>query len=135
MDIKIGFYGEAKAKTDLLVAACFEGEKSPPKALQLVDSGAFEVAKAALQKKRFNGKDSEQFASYDGDLKGTNELLLIGLGKKEKWSYEKFRKSVAHILRYGKSQNAKLVRVLAETFASGSIRTEDTAELIPETLD
>ncbi len=135
MKITIGFYGETKSIADLLVAASFEGEKNPPRALQAVDAKAFEVAKAAIQKKRFSGKEGEQFSSYDGMLKGGNEFLLIGLGKKDAWSREKLRKRIASVLSYGKCHNMKSLRILAETFVSGSIRAEETAELIPETLD
>ena len=135
MEIKIGFYGEKKPKVDLLVAAVFQGESGPPKALQTVDPGAFEVAKKAIQKKRFSGKEGEHFASYDGAIECAHELLLVGLGKKDKWSREKLRKRSAGILGYGKCQNAKSVHVLAETFSSGLIRIDDTAEIIPETLD
>ena len=118
MNIKVGFYGEKKPKVDLLVAAVFQGETAPPKALQITDPGAFEVAKKAIQKKRFSGKEGEQFASYDGAIECANELLLVGLGKKDKWSREKLRKRSAGILGYGKCQNAKSVHVLAETFAA-----------------
>ncbi|MBI4358025.1 MAG: hypothetical protein HY584_01875, partial [Candidatus Omnitrophica bacterium] len=135
MNIKIGFYGDIKGKTDLLVAALFEGEKNAPKELQTVDQGAYEVARAAIQKKRFSGKEGEQFASYDGELRETSELLLVGLGKKDKWSREKFRKRIAGILSYAKCQNVKSVRILAEAFAGAPIRIDETAELAAETLD
>jgi len=135
MNITIGFYGETKSKADLLVVALFEGEKHSPKALQAIDSGASEVADNAIQKKRFSGKEGERFTSYDRAINGANELLLVGLGKKDKWSREKFRKRVAGILAYAKSQNTKSVRILTETFVNGPVKLEETAELIPETLD
>ncbi len=135
MKINIGFYEEAKSKTNLLVAALFEGEKHPPKALQAIDAGAFKVAQNAILKKRFSGKEGERFTSYDSALGKADELLLVGLGKKDKWSHEKFRKRVAGILAYGKSQNTKSIRVLAETFVNGPVKLDETAELIPETLD
>ena len=135
MNINIGFFGAMKSKSDLLVAASFEGEKSPPKALQTVDSGAFEVAHVAIQKKRFTGKEGQQFSSYDGSIKGANELLLIGLGKKDKWSREKLRKRIAGVLSYGKCHGLNSIRILAETFSGAPVHHDETAELIPETLD
>ena len=135
MDIRVGIYGDKKPKVDLLVAAVFQEETKPPKGLETVDSEAFKVAQKAIQKKRFSGKEGEQFTSYDGAIGYANELLLVGLGKKDKWSREKLRKRTAGILSYGKCQNLKSIHVLAETFASGPIRLEDTAEIISETLD
>ena len=134
MDITIGFYGDRRPKADLLVAAAFEGEKSPPKVLQSIDPKAFEMARLAIQKKRFGGKEGEQFSSYDGLLKETNEFVLLGLGKKGKWSKERLRNRIAGAFAYGKCQNTKSLRFLAETFAGGPIGAEETAELIPETL-
>ncbi|MBI4368088.1 MAG: leucyl aminopeptidase [Candidatus Omnitrophica bacterium] len=135
MDITVGFYGEVKSRADLLIAASFEGDKLPSKALQTVDSGAFEVARSAFEKKRFSGREGERFASYDGPIRGSNELILIGLGKKEKWTPEKLRKASASVLQHGKCHNAKTVRILAETFSAGSVSIHQAAEIIPETLE
>ena len=135
MDITIGFYGEKRPKVDLLVAVSFAGEKTSPKALQSLDPRAFEVARLAIQKKRFSGREGETFSSFDGLLKSANEFVLIGLGKRDKFTPEKLRRRVAGILSYAKSQNAKSVHILAELFAGGSVRAEETAELIAETLD
>lgn len=135
MDITIGFYGETKSKADLLVAASFESEKNPPGALKTVDSAAFELAGSAIQKKRFSGKEMEQFSSYDGLLKTANEFILVGLGKKDDWSREKLRRRIAGVLGYAKCQRLKSVQILVETFVGGSIHADEAAEIIPETLD
>ncbi|MBI1978297.1 MAG: leucyl aminopeptidase [Candidatus Omnitrophica bacterium] len=135
MDITARSLGETKQKIDLLVCALFEGEKSPSKVLETLDKKAFQIGKLAVQQGRFSGKESEQFASYDGNVQVAKEVLFLGLGDKGKWTAEKLRKRVAGVLAYAKSQNAKSLRILAETFAGGPMDTQDTTEIIPETLD
>lgn len=134
MNIKIGFYGETKGKSSLLAAACFEGEINLPKDLQKLDGRAWELAKSAFRAGRFSGKESDQFSAFDGLLSQGNELVLLGLGKKDKWSREKLRKRVAGIFHYARANHHPSVRILAETFSGGGVRLSDVAALLPETL-
>lgn len=135
MNISIGFISEAKSKTDLLVFGLFEGETNPPKALNVVEPAAFQLVKTMIQKKRFAGKEGEQYSTYHDDFKRTSQILALGLGKKDSWSREKFRKRVAGILSFAKSQNGGSIQILAETFTERGIRSDEAAALIAETLD
>ena len=135
MDIKVGFYEEQKAKADLLVFGSFEGETVPPRSVQVVEPVAFEIVRSAIKKKRFGSKEGETFGTYHDDFKRANQILALGLGKKENWSREKFRRRVAGILSYVKAQSAKKVQILAETFTDRSVHAEEAASLISETLD
>jgi len=134
MKISIGFIGESKIKSDLLVFGLFEDE-NPGKILQTFEPAAVGAVKSAIQKKRFTGKEGEQFSTYHDDFQKTVQILALGLGKKGSWAREKFRKRVASVLTAAKHQNAKTVNILAETFCHGSIRPEEAAGLITETLD
>ena len=98
MNISVGFITDSKSKTDLLVFGLFEGETNPPKALNVVEPAASQLIKTVIQKKRFTGKESEQYSTYHDDFKRTNQILVLGLGKKASWTREKFRRKVAGIL-------------------------------------
>lgn len=135
MNIANIFIGEKKPKADLLVAGCFQGEKSPPAVLVFVDGHAFEVAKQAIQKGRFSGKDGEVFSTFEGGLKEASEFVLVGLGKRQDWKWEKLRQKIATVPSLAKSRSAQSVRVVVETFAGKPLRMEELAELIPEALE
>lgn len=135
MNITILFPNELKSKAHLFVVGSFEGETNLPKELSSLDPRAYELSKAAFKAKRFNGKEGEQFSSFDAGLVQGNEFVLVGLGKKDKWSYEKLRKKVAGVFNYGKGNNAKNIRILSESFAGGTIRLSDIAEAMPETIE
>jgi leucyl aminopeptidase len=135
MNISTHFYNELKSKTNLFVAATFEGEANLPKDLAKLDSRAYELAKAAFAAKRFGGKEGEQFSSFDGELIQGNEFLLVGLGMRDKFSYEKLRKKIGSVFNYGKANHGKTIRILAETFAGGAIRFNDICEVLPETIE
>src|SRR3990167_1171812 len=112
MKITIGFYGKAKGKANLFVAGSFEGEANLPKDLQKLDSRAFELAKSTFKNRRFVGKESEQFSSFDGLLSQGNEFLLLGLGKEGKWSRAKLRRRIASIFHYAESNHDRSIRIL-----------------------
>ena len=135
MNISIDFIHESKTKADLLVFGLFEGEANPPKTLQVAEPVAFQMIKTAIQKKRLSGKEGEQYSTYHDQFKRTSQILALGLGKKDSWSREKFRKRVAEILNYAKNQNCKFVQILTETFTDRSLTSQEVAGLIPETLD
>ncbi len=135
MKISVGFYDETKTKADLLVFGMFDGETKPPKALLTIEPAASKILSNVIQKKRFQGKEGEQYSTYNDQFKHTNQILALGLGKKDAWSREKFRRRIAGVLNYAKNQNAASVQIIAETFAANSIRLEETAEIIPDTLD
>jgi len=122
-----------RAKADLLVVASFLN--SLPKAsLNSLEPVALGTMNQAVQKGRFSGKDGETFSIYGDHLNVANELVLIGLGKKENWTREKLRQKIAGILTLGKMRNARSVRILAETFVGKSVGAAELAESIPETL-
>ena len=135
MKITNVFFGEKKPKVDLLVAGCFQAEKSPPPELVFVDGSAYETAKQAIQKGRFSGKDGEVFSTFGEGLKEANEFVLLGLGKREDWKRERLRQKIATLPGLAKSRNAASIRLVVETFVVKPIRTEEAAELIPETLE
>jgi len=89
MNISIGFVSEPKTKADLLVCGVFEGESNSPKVLQSAEPAAYQTIQTQIQKKRFSGKEGEQYSTYDGQFKRTGQILIVGLGKKDSWSREK----------------------------------------------
>ena len=104
MNISIGFTGESKTKADLLVFGQFEDDANPPKVLQAIEPAAFGAVRTVIQKKRFSGKEGEQYSTFNDQFRRTSQILMLGLGKKDSWSSEKFRKRTAGILNYSKSQ-------------------------------
>lgn len=135
MNITIGLLDEPIKNQDLLVLGQFEGEAIPSKLLQVAEPAAFEILKNVIQKKRFSGNGCEQYSTDREEFKRANQMLALGLGKKENWSREKFRKRIASVLKYAKAQNAKSIVLLAETFSGKSIPVIEAAGLISETLD
>jgi leucyl aminopeptidase len=125
--------GETRGKSDLLIVALFQDAKQPPGILSSLDPEAFQVAKQALTDGRFNGKNGSVFSHY-GDLKQTKEVLLLGLGKKDKYTKEQARRKVGSVLGQAKLRHARSIRILAESFFGTSVNAEAASELIPEIL-
>src|SRR3990167_1496177 len=135
MNITIGSFERVKSKVDLLVAGMFEGDAKPPLVLKKLDGTAFQLVQSAIKNKRFSGKKDEQFHGYLDSLRSSNEILVLGLGKKENWKYEPARRATAGALNFANANKLKSIRILAECFLGGAVKLEDVAFLISQTID
>jgi len=98
----------------------FNVSKGSLKAADLLAIGSFEGAdsrfKKVLANKKFSGKDGETFFIPAPLVKGAGAVFLIGLGKKDKFTLEKVRRSTARFLGQGKSFQYKRLRLDLDSF-------------------
>lgn len=135
MKLTSRFYQDQLTKVDLFAVGVFEGEAKPAKDLEKLDPAAFEIASLVIKEKRFTGKSGEQFHGFNPTFAQGKELLLVGLGKKDKWHRCGLRKTAAGILNYANANAMKTVRILAEGFVAGKVKSADVALGIPMTLE
>jgi len=135
MKIEASHLTDKRKPSDLLVVALFEGTKPPPKSLKDIDPVVYETLSRLIQKKRFEGKSCENVPSYGtSSYKSANDVLFIGLGKKEAFNLPKLRRLVGNLLCQAKGQKAKSIAIIADQFVSSKLNINQVSELIPETF-
>ncbi len=113
MKISIEIGKKALEKASGLGVACFEGSPQIPQAL----------------KKKFSGKDGEFYF----DAKPSGIVFFIGLGKKEKYTLEKVRRSAAKLLGQTKASQIPVLTIQADTFIE-KFSTDDVVAALTEGL-
>ncbi len=113
MKISIEIGKKAIGKAAGLGVACFEGSARIPQEL----------------KKKFNGKDGEFYC----DAKTSGLIFYIGLGKKEKYTLEKVRRSAARFLGQAKTAQIATLTIQVDTFIE-KFSTDDVVAALTEGL-
>ncbi|PIQ87009.1 MAG: leucyl aminopeptidase, partial [Candidatus Omnitrophica bacterium CG11_big_fil_rev_8_21_14_0_20_45_26] len=135
MEIKASFIDQKRARANFFILGLFDGDKSAPKSLSMLDSAAHHVLQESLQKKRFTGKPGAKLPIYGtSQFKSTDDLLVVGLGKREQFSTEKLRRTAGGFLSQAKCQRAGQVAVLMDSFVGGSVRWQDAFEAVSDAL-
>ena len=118
-------------KADLFVAGYFKGEKDL-KVLRRIDPAFAKAAKAAIAKKRFEGKTGEIFSSYQAGYRQAPEMLLLGLGEKKELKPFSLRKSVGTLIGLANGRKAVKIRVLLDSFLTDAVPAEEAAKIFTE---
>ena len=95
--VQVGIRPETpeEARTGLLAIGFYDGEKPP---------GNFEEAsRAAIESGDFSGKEATTALLYAGQSVAADRLLLVGLGKKEKFTLDKLRRAAATAAKKARS--------------------------------
>lgn len=103
-------FSKTSEPADLLAVGCFEGHKPPQE----------------IAAKKFSGKSGETAFVPSGTLRAGRNVLLVGLGKKEKFTLEKIRQAAAKALAYAKSMKVEEARFDLESF-SGDFGLDEAA--------
>ena len=103
-------FSKPSKSTDLLVIGCFEGEKFSKD----------------LSPKKFSGKSGEMAYLPGLSLRAAKNVLLIGLGLKEKFSLEKIRLASAKTVSHAKCMKFESARFDLESF-TGNFAIPDAA--------
>jgi len=131
MKIELRFTGEKRKPVDLFIAGCFEDEKAF-KTLAGLEPEFAKSAQAAIKNGRFTGKKSESLSSFNSHYREAPEILLVGLGPKEKFSLAAFRESAAKLVQAARARKVKNIRILFETFLGGKVDSSTGAEAFAE---
>lgn len=132
MQIKLVSLSDKRKPADLLIAGCFEGDKTL-KSLAALEPDFSKAARSAFGSKRFSGKKGENLSSFNPDYREASEIILAGLGSQKKFDASSLRQTVGRLMQAARSKKLKRVRILLDTFAGGKAQPVQAAELTAET--
>jgi leucyl aminopeptidase len=110
-----------RQKADLVVIHLFEGEKVPGGATGAVDASIGGGIAAAIGDGDFKGELGETLLLRPGKGIASPRLLVVGLGKKEKFTGDHVRQAMLPVLRAAKKCKAKTVATTLPGAGSGTI--------------
>ncbi len=101
-------------KADLLVVGLFEGEIKPGGTAGSVDAAVGGAISAAVSDGDFKGESGESLLLRPGKGIASPRLLVVGLGKKEKFTVDHIRQAMLPVLRAAKKCKAKTVATVLQ---------------------
>jgi leucyl aminopeptidase len=110
-----------RQKADLLVVNLFEGVRKPEGAAGAVDAATGGAISAAIGDGDFKGEFGETLALRPGQGIGAPRLLVVGLGRKEKFTADHVRQAMLAILRAAKKCKAKTVATVLHGAGAGGL--------------
>jgi len=113
----------------LIMIGLFEKASEDSLASDLTD-----VIGDIIQMGDFKGKSSEISIVYTKNKLATNRLLLVGLGKEEKYSLESARKAIGDASRKARDLDAKKLGLSLDHFTREKYGIVETAEAIAQGL-
>ncbi len=111
---------------DLIAIGCFEEEKQLKGVLKELDRLEKGTLRTLLDKD-FKGKEKETFLLYSPKLLRCAKILLVGLGKQEKYRLETARAATGEMIKSAHRFNAKKMSVVLESLCSE--KTDKTFDL------
>jgi leucyl aminopeptidase len=86
-------------ETPLLAVLLFEGERQLPTGAESIDSASGGAVGRVLSGGDFKGREGQALVLYPGEGSRARRLLLIGLGKRERYDAERLRRAAATAAR------------------------------------
>ncbi len=117
MKIQVHVATKSLKVAELLAIGCFEGEKNLSVKTPSLDAASRVKVQHLLAQKKFSGKTGETLLIPAAFVKGGGSLLVIGLGKKEKWNLERVRRAAARLLSQATSLKNNRVCFDLESFS------------------
>ena len=117
---------------DLFIVGLFEGEKTF-KTLASFEPAVVKLLEASVKNKRFTGKKGESLSSFNPQHREAAEILLAGLGPRDKFSVPCLRDAAAKLVQAAKARKAKRARLLLDSFVGGKVQPASGAEAVTET--
>ena len=124
----------SKIKSDLVAVGCFEGAGSPSGILAELDR-KLKGAIRKLLRENFSGKAGGSFLVYTGEQLSCNLLLLVGLGKVEKYHLNQARGAVGTLIKAAKRYKAKKITLSLPTlfpYRQSKIELEELVEAVTD---
>lgn len=123
-----------RTKGGVAVVGCFEGTSSPSGILAELDR-KLNGAVRKLLRENFNGKTGESFLMCANGHLPFNLLLLIGLGKEEKFHLNQVRGAAGAAIKAAKRCKAKEIIVSLASLFPGRQSKLEAAELVEAVAD
>jgi len=124
----------SKIKSDLAAVGCFEGAGSPSGILAELDR-KLKGAIRKLLRANFKGKTGESFLIYTAGQLSCDMLLLVGLGKAEKYHLNQTRGAVGSLIKAAKRYKAREIALSVASLFPGRRSGIEVAELVEAAAD
>lgn len=133
MKVELVPVSRKRKPAELLIAGCFEGERSL-KALTSLEPGLVSSLELAFKNKRFNGKKGESLSSLSSSYREAPEVVVVGLGSRTKFDRRALYRTAAKLVGLVTSRKAHRVRLLFDTFVGGKLNPTQTAGVLTEAM-
>ncbi len=117
----------ALKRADILGVGCFEGDAKPWETVPGLDKATKSVLKTAYADKKFSGKPSELYLARGV----TGAVMFIGLGKKDKYTLERVRRTAARLLAQARDLRHETARLSLDSL-DAKFPTEEIASAAVE---
>lgn len=119
-----------KHRADMLVVNLFEGVKRPGGATGAVDKAIGGGISAAIRDGDFRGKWGETLFLRPGKGVAAPRVLVVGLGKKEKFTPDHVRQSTLPVMQMAKKKKLSTVASVLHGAGAGGLDPEDAARFL-----
>jgi len=119
-----------KHRADMLVVNLFEGVKRPGGATGAVDKAIGGAISAAIRDGDFRGKWGETLFLRPGKGVASPRVLVVGLGKKEKFTPDHVRQSTLPVMQVAKKKKLSTVASVLHGAGAGGLDPEDAARFL-----
>ncbi len=119
-----------KHRADMLVVNLFEGVKRPGGATGAVDKAIGGGISAAIRDGDFRGKWGETLFLRPGKGVAAPRVLVVGLGKKEKFTPDHVRQSTLPVMQVAKKKKLSTVASVLHGAGAGGLDPEDAARFL-----
>jgi len=119
-----------KHRADMLVVNLFEGVKRPGGATGAVDKAIGGGISAAIRDGDFRGKWGETLFLRPGKGVAAPRVLVVGLGKKEKFTPDHVRQSTLPVMQVAKKKKLPTVASVLHGAGAGGLDPEDAARFL-----
>src|SRR3989339_1753805 len=107
MNISVQKRKSEEIKSDVLCAFLFEASKQLPASVQQADKKMDGFISSVLADEQFQGNMGETLFIHTHEKLPAKRILVIGIGKKEKWNTENVRRAAGYAVNAAKTVKAK----------------------------
>ena len=119
-----------KHRADLLVVNLFEGITAPGGATGAVDKAIGGAISAAIRDGDFGGKWGETLSLRPAKGVAAPRVLVVGLGKQEKFTLDLVRQSALPVLRLAKKKKITTVASVLHGAGAGGLDPKESARFL-----
>ncbi len=132
MKIKTAVQDVLDYKGDVLIVNLFEGAEKPGGAAGAVDKALGGAISRLIKRGEFTGKPGAVAELPGCKALGAERVVVVGLGKKEKFDLDTVRLAAACSLNKAKAMKAVKVGTILHGAGAGGIETTDSARAVAE---
>lgn len=121
----------AAYKTEALVVNLFEGVKKPGGATGAVDKALGGAITKLIKRGELSGSKGET-AVLDGNGTGAERVIVVGLGKKEKFKMDTIRVAAAAVVKKAAAMKVEKIATVLHGAGAGGIAPENAALALAE---